>query len=162
MAFSNYEKSVGYVQGMNFIVAALLYHTGEVATFWLLCFLMERYELKRVLSAGMEGLLYHEQQLELLGRQHLPELFRHFDKTYVSLSLFTTDWIISIFLNFIPLDLTHIYFDVLFEHGWPVFYELIIQLLRHYEQDLLKLDDAGEIVGLIKQTQATCLSSSIY
>jgi len=31
---------------MNFIVASLLYHSGEVASFWLLIALMDRYKLK--------------------------------------------------------------------------------------------------------------------
>lgn len=64
LAFSHYERPVGYVQGMNFIAAALMYHTGEVAAFWLLCFFMEQYELKRVLSDGMEGLTLHEGKIE--------------------------------------------------------------------------------------------------
>jgi hypothetical protein len=32
---------IGYVQGMSFIAAALLYHAGEVGTFWLLIALMD-------------------------------------------------------------------------------------------------------------------------
>ena len=64
MAFSNYEPSVGYVQGMNFICAALIYHTGEVAAFWLLAAIIEGYNLKKVLSHGMVGLYIHEQKLE--------------------------------------------------------------------------------------------------
>ena len=68
LAFSNYEDSVGYVQGMNFIAAALMYHTGEVAAFWLLCSIMEKYELKKVLSYGLEGLSYHELNIEKQGR----------------------------------------------------------------------------------------------
>jgi len=56
IAFSNYETTVGYVQGMNFIAAVLIVHTGEVAAFWLLCALMEKYQLKKVLSHGLTGL----------------------------------------------------------------------------------------------------------
>jgi predicted aldo/keto reductase-like oxidoreductase len=66
---------VGYVQGMNFIAAVLLYHAGEVAAFWLLCALMDTYKLKMVLSAGLPGLPAHEERLEKLGREELPELF---------------------------------------------------------------------------------------
>jgi hypothetical protein len=32
---------IGYVQGMSFIAAALLYHAGEVGAFWLLIALMD-------------------------------------------------------------------------------------------------------------------------
>jgi len=31
---------------MNFIVASLIFHAGEVTAFWLLCSLMEKYDLK--------------------------------------------------------------------------------------------------------------------
>lgn len=86
----------------------------------------------------------------------MPDLFRHFDKTYVSISLFSTDWIISIFLNFIPIDLSHLYLDLLFEKGWPVFYEVCIQLLKYYEKGLLRMHDAGQIVGQIKQARLGC------
>lgn len=120
-AFSNYETSVGYVQGMNFIAAVLLFHAGEVAAFWLLCALMDTYKLKMVLSSGLPGLPGHEERLERLGREELPNLFDHFDKMYVTLNLFSTDWIISIFMNFIPIELTHVYLGLFFEHSWDAF-----------------------------------------
>lgn len=82
-----------------------------------------------------------------MGREALPDLFSHFDRTYVSISLFSTDWIISIFLNFIPIELSHLYLDLFVDKGWPVFYEVCIELLRFYQKDLLKMRDAGQIVG---------------
>ena len=100
---------------MNFIAAALIYHTGEVAAFWLLCSMMEKHSLKKVLQFGMEGLMQHEAKIEELGRQRLPALFNHFDETGVSVSLFSTDWIISVFLNFIPIEFSHIYLQLFFE-----------------------------------------------
>ena len=125
LAFSNYETSVGYVQGMSFIAAVLLFHGGEVAAFWLLCALMEKnYKLKHVLQQDLPGLQGHEEKLEALGRMRLPKLFDHFDKNFVTVSLFSTDWIISVFMNFIPIELTHIYIDLFFKKGWHVFYEV--------------------------------------
>lgn len=141
---------------MNFIAAVLLFHAGEVAAFWLLCFLMEKHEMNRVLSAGMEGLAEHEAKIEELGRQELPELFRHFDNTFVSTSLFSTDWIISVFLNFIPIELSHQYLDLLLDKGWPVFYRVGTELLRYYQPDLLRMRDPGQIVGQIKQARLGC------
>lgn len=49
IALTNYDQTVGYVQGMNFIAAALLYHAGEVAAFWLMCALIDKYQLKDIL-----------------------------------------------------------------------------------------------------------------
>ena len=33
--FSYYDHTIGYMQGMNFIVATLMYHCNEEAAFWL-------------------------------------------------------------------------------------------------------------------------------
>jgi hypothetical protein len=48
VAYAHYEPVIGYVQGMNFIAASLLYHAGEVCTFWLLVALMDDYQLKEI------------------------------------------------------------------------------------------------------------------
>lgn len=156
MAFAHYETSVGYVQGMNFIAAVLHYHAGEVAAFWLLCALMDKHGLNKVLSHGLVGLQSHEQEIEKLGLERLPKLFEHFDNQFVSVNLFSTDWIISMFLNFIPIEHSHVYLDLFFAHGWSVFYEVAILLLQHYEKDVLRMRDAGQIVGQIKQARLGC------
>jgi len=132
---------------MNFIAAVLLYHGGEVSAFYLLTALMEKYDLKSVLSLGLPGLAKHEEKLEELCKEQLPELFKHFEENFVPLSLFSTDWIISIFMNFIPIELSHEYLGLFFEQGWPVFYKVGISILKFYEKKLLEMKDAGDIIG---------------
>jgi len=78
-----------------------------------------------------------------MGRKELPELFAHFDIHHVSLSLVSTDWIVSVLLNFIPLELSHLFLDLFVRHGWPMFYSVCLTLLRFYQRDLLKMRDAG-------------------
>ena len=58
LAFARYNQkdSIGYVQGMNFIAAALLHHCNEVITFWLMVSLMENYGLRSVYAPGLPGL----------------------------------------------------------------------------------------------------------
>jgi len=59
-------------------------------------------------------------------------------------------------MNFIPIELTHIYLDLFFERSWQVFYEVALALLKYYENELLRLRDAGQIVGQIKQARLGC------
>lgn len=67
-AFSNYDKEISkyncnylikisslikeYVQGMNFIVGAFLYHCEEYVAFWLLIELIENHELRKNYQEG--------------------------------------------------------------------------------------------------------------
>lgn len=52
-AFSIREPELGYVQGMNFVVASLLYHLqDESLTFWVFCHLVQWLDLKENYKKG--------------------------------------------------------------------------------------------------------------
>lgn len=42
--FTYYDHHIGYMQGMNFIVASLMYHCNEEEAFWLFTQLMQHVE----------------------------------------------------------------------------------------------------------------------
>ena len=47
-AFSYYDHTIGYMQGMNFIVASLMYHSNEEVAFWLFVNLMQMSEVRTI------------------------------------------------------------------------------------------------------------------
>ena len=59
IAFSNYERQVNYVQGMNFIVAQLLLHCTETFAFWLFVALIEDCEMRDIYEEKLSGLFKH-------------------------------------------------------------------------------------------------------
>lgn len=69
---------IGYVQGMNFIAASLLYHTSEVCAFWLLISMIDTYGMKEVFKQGLPGVGKHDHEIQALGRRVLPKIFDHF------------------------------------------------------------------------------------
>lgn len=150
IALTNYEQTVGYVQGMNFIAAALLYHAGEVAAFWLMCALIDKYQLKDILQPGLPGLNHHNEIIQQRVSEELPDLHRHLQANFVSVPLLTTDWVIGLFMNCLPLELTASFLDNFFKEGWKAFYDLAIGILRYHEEQLLLLSDGSEIISTIK------------
>jgi hypothetical protein len=51
--------------------------------------------------------------------KELPEIYEHLENVvYLPLSILTTDWIISIFLNYMPLEISDMYLDTFFRKGW--------------------------------------------
>jgi len=78
LAYAHYEPQIGYVQGMNFIAAALLYHAGEVVGFWLFISLIDALNMKEIFRQGLPGVCMHDQALASLGKKTLPEIFSHF------------------------------------------------------------------------------------
>ncbi len=153
LAYSKFEPNLGYVQGVSFVAAGVMYHAGEVATFWLLIALMDKYCLKEIYKPGLPGVRRHEMLIRKLGNTYLSELFAHFADLEIPLDLFTTDWIMSIFLNYIPLELNVTFLNKFLEEKWSMFYRMSIALLKYFEPKLLQLDDFMDIVGQIKQAR---------
>ena len=54
-AITLYDKGLGYVQGMNFLAAALIWHCSADAAFWLYTSLLENNQLRKNYIDGFVG-----------------------------------------------------------------------------------------------------------
>eukprot|EP00826_Nyctotherus_ovalis_P064710 TRINITY_DN9498_c0_g2_i1.p4 TRINITY_DN9498_c0_g2~~TRINITY_DN9498_c0_g2_i1.p4 ORF type:complete len:109 (+),score=19.61 TRINITY_DN9498_c0_g2_i1:415-741(+) len=86
LTFAKYDPEIGYVQGMNFVVGALLFHCPEEIAFWLFVELVEGHEMRKVYSPGFPGLYKHIQILDSLVRENLYSIHRHFVYLLVTIS----------------------------------------------------------------------------
>ena len=50
------NPKVGYVQGINYIVASLLYHCDEQITYWISKALFDKYDLSEIYIEGFHGM----------------------------------------------------------------------------------------------------------
>lgn len=80
VTFLKYDPKIGYVQGMNFIVGALLYHCAEEIAFWLFVALVEDHEMRDIFLPGLPGLYKHTQIIDMLILEHLHGIYQHFVK----------------------------------------------------------------------------------
>lgn len=94
---------IGYVQGMNFIVAGILYHASPQVTLGLMSHLLEDYQLWDIFSENLVGVHYHNGVLVKLFEKHIPRLYEHFKEHEINLEIFTTQWVIDLFSHIIPL-----------------------------------------------------------
>ena len=78
MTFSKYDINLGYVQGMNFIIGALLYHCPEDVAFWLFVSLIEDHEMREVYLTNFPGLHKHTRIIDVLLFDNCGTLYQHF------------------------------------------------------------------------------------
>lgn len=87
ISICKYDPKIGYVQGMNFIVGALLYHSCEEIAFWTFVALVEDHEMRDIYMPGMElkwkdvglpGLYKHSQIIDILILENLNDIYKHF------------------------------------------------------------------------------------
>lgn len=58
--------NIGYVQGMNFIVAALLHHCSPEITFFLFTAMIEDYCLHEIYEMQLPGVYTHSRKIDSL------------------------------------------------------------------------------------------------
>jgi hypothetical protein len=130
LAFSKYDTSVGYVQGMNFIVGAILLHCSENVAFWLFVSLIEDFELRDIYQPRLPGMHKHSQVLQLLQMEHLGRVYKHFSTHSILVEMYASDWIFALFSNIIPISEYQHFLDNFFKGGWSFFYKFSLSFLR--------------------------------
>lgn len=93
VAYSNINKKIGYVQGMNLIVSHLIYNVCknnygqlkyfEEQIFWLFVSLMEHYKINNIYSEKMEGIFTLTSSLENFLKCRDLELYNFIDEKSV-------------------------------------------------------------------------------
>ena len=140
-AFSNYDNSIKYFQGMNFIVGFFLYHCDEYIAFWLFVSLIEEYDLRSLFMDQFPGLKLHVKRVELILKNEYPFNWEIFQKIGVKVEIFMVEWLFSLFSSLIPLDLQIDFYKGFFSHGWIFFYKMCISTILNLEGHFSEADE---------------------
>jgi len=157
-AYANFDKDVGYCQGMNFISAFLLIISdfNEVDTFYLMTLIFTN---KICDNLGIRGFFLPDfplLKLYLLQFNHifekkLPKLKNLFEELGVPDELWIAKWIQSLYTICLPLDYLVRVWDCLISTGHTFLFKFAIALLAKFEKDLLKFDDISDVNDFLKK-----------
>jgi hypothetical protein len=147
LVYSFYDQTVGYCQGMNYIVGFLLnVFPQEGEAFYALRQLMELSKMRCLFKKETPLLQQLFYIIKKLIAKHVPELYKHMDSEGVEVSFFAASWIVTLFSNAlqypkvdtIPPLLLFIW-EQFISHGWKSIAKIIIAFLRYYESNLINL-----------------------
>jgi len=141
---------IGYVQGMNFLVAGFLYHCSPAVTLGLVSHLFENLQLCDVFAEDLVGVHLHNERLVQLVEKHLPEFNQFMIDFDIRLEIYSTQWIITLFSQVIPLEEYYLFFDSFLRHGWDFFYRLVLTVLEKLASNIMVMEDWQEIIEGIK------------
>jgi hypothetical protein len=99
--FSVYNTEIGYTQGMNQIVAFLLFYLPEEEAFWAFSQLMtgSRWLMHGFFCPGFPKLFRFQAQFEKIMKKMLPKLYKHFLTCQVQTDLYTIRWFMLCYLG---------------------------------------------------------------
>ncbi|CAG9473457.1 unnamed protein product [Plasmodium vivax] len=136
-AYSNYNRSLGYCQGMAFIVATFILYVNEEDAFFMLIALIEKYHLNDLFSSDMSLLnedLYILDQLLLL---FFPKISLHLKKENVHSSMFASQWFITLFSYSISIVYVVRIWDFFFIHSHSFLFRVALAYFKLQEEALL-------------------------
>ena len=140
-AFSNYDNTIKYFQGMNFIVGFFLYHCEEYVAFWLFVSLIEEYDLRSLFMADFPGLKLHVHRVESILQNEYQKIWDTFNKIGVKVEIFMVEWLFSLFSSLIPLELQIDFYRGFFLNRWMFFYKMAISSILNLKGDFIEADE---------------------
>ena len=140
-AFSNYDNTIKYIQGMNFIVGFFLYHCDEYIAFWLFVSLIEEYDVRSLFIDGFPGLKLHVKRIETILQEEYKNIWEVFQKIGVKVEIFMVEWLFSLFSSLIPLELQIEFYKGFFSNGWIFFYKMAISAILNLKGGFNEADE---------------------
>lgn len=151
---SKHSSSAGYTQGLNYVVASLLFHCGEVLAFEMTIRALNDYHLKEVHMSKLPGLYYHCDVIRALLKVELPDLTTHFESMSIDVMVFCQNWIMCIFTQVVPLNQVQRLFSLFWRDGWLIIYRLILCIFLEQKAEMLYDETEYQIQQRLKNSNA--------
>ena len=148
--YSNYNKDIGYAQGLNFLFAnALLLYENEKDAFFYIDGMIKKFKLKKFFAEKNSKLIEEIAKFSKILKKYTPEIVDFFDKKYIYHEFFSTGWILTLFSNAMEPKNLFICWNFMNILGWKFFYCFVIQILKFYKLTIFTTNE-NELSHLMK------------
>ena len=135
------RPEIGYCQGMNFIVGALInFIDDEEKCFWIFLYFIDCLELKMLYLQNMPDYLIKLYQLNYYIKENYPKLLPHLKINQINPDIFFSKWILTIFSNFVTFDTLYNIWDLFLIDKWKAIFKFSIIMIHYMQDDLMNLD----------------------
>ena len=145
-AYSNYNKIIGYAQGLNFLAGnAIFFFDTEEEVIIFIDGMINKFELEKYMGIKYNKL---DEKLNDLGnflksffKKYNSNLLVFLEKNYVTHEFFTANWLLTLFSNGMDRNNLLIVWCFLILFGWKFFYFFVLEILFFFEEDIKKTNE---------------------
>ncbi len=150
LCYSTRNTTVGYCQGMNFLVARLLLiMVDEEKVFWIFVQIIESF-LSLYNYQELTGIIVETTLIETLISYYMPELNKFLtEKEFtITTSNFIHKWVVCLFSQTLKPDMVYTLYDFFFIDGFISIIKNTLFILTSIQQEILSKKTFGEIYSI--------------
>lgn len=137
-AYSNYNKNIGYAQGLNFLASLCIYiYKNEIDAFIFLDGLVRKFNLENLYGINNNILNDKLIEIEKIVNKWCPEVNKHLQRIILNYDFFIIKWMISLFANQMNIKYLLQLWDYLIILGWKFFKGFVISVIKFNEKMIL-------------------------
>ena len=138
-AYANYNKNIGYAQGLNFLAASSIFiFEKEMDEFLFLDALIQKFNLENIIGLSNNLSIKLEEISNCLNK-FFPKIKKYLESMNLNYEFFLAGWVLTLFSNSINNDYLFYIWDFMIIFGWKYFNCFIIAVLKKYENEILSL-----------------------
>ena len=156
LAYSNYNKNIGYAQGLNFLaLKCVIIYKNEIKAFIFLDALIRKFNLENLLGIKNNKLNQKIGEIEYTLNKWCPEVNQHLQKIFLNYDFFVCKWMMTLFSNDMNIKYLFHLWDYMIIFGWKFFKGFVIAVIKCNEGIILKstLDTITSIMNDILKTK---------
>jgi len=155
ICYTTRNTSVGYCQGMNFVVSRLLLiMRDEEQTFWLFLQIMESI-VSLIYYADLQGIIIETTLIETLLPIYLPELVDFLEKNNFTLTIsnFIHKWMVCIFTQTLKIEMVYTFLDFFFMDGCSSLIKNSLYIFASIQEEIMSQDSFEEIYLVLTEVE---------
>ena len=155
LCYSTRNSSVGYCQGMNFVVSRLLLIMGnEEQTFWLFFQIME-YLVSLIYYADLTGIIIETTLIETLLPIYLPDLHEFLEENNFNLTIsnFIHKWMVCLFTQTLQIEMVYSFLDFFFLDGCISLVKNSLFIFASLQEEIMAKDSFEEIYTVLTEVE---------
>ena len=137
-AYSNYNKNIGYAQGLNFLAAiCLCIFKDEIDSFIFLDGLIQKFKFENLFGIKNDELNVKLKEIEYCVDKWCPEIKKYLQTRLLNYDFFTCKWMITLFSNSMNIKYLFQLWDYMIIFGWKFFKFFVIAVIKFNEIKIL-------------------------
>ena len=139
-----FPGNVGYCQGMNFILGAMLFLIrDEIKTIYLFSCMIQTYDLINLFSYNTPDYGFRIYQINYYVKKYIPNVYYHFKKNNLSFDMIYSNWLLTLFSNYLNINKLDFPWTCFFVDKWKGIIKLCLIFIFELKDKLLKCDLSG-------------------